>query len=51
MGLVASKYLTDNISAERNIFLIPEKNDGRLHLDDVKDISLEEIDEAIRNII
>ena len=51
MGLISSKYLTDNISTERSNFLIPEKPNGYAQLDSDKDVSLADIDEKAASLI
>ena len=50
-GLVSSEYLTKNVASERSGFLIPDKRTTQNSCEHDRDISLEEIDDAIASTV
>jgi|GEM_PF-1847507 len=51
MGLVTSKYLTDNVSTERGAFLIPESQSEVAQLDVGMNVTLESIDSKVKSVV
>lgn len=51
MGLITSEYLTNNVSTERDAFLIPEKVSDVAMLDVAANIASETIDDRVKSIV